>query len=404
MDSESLVPVCRARQIILTAAERRKLKQLAYSHTAGYQMVIRARIVRDAAHGYSNAKIAARQQVTVDTVRRWRGRYADEGLAGLADRRRSGRPPRFTPVQVAEVKAMACQLPAETGLPLSRWSCPDLAAQAIDRGITATISPSTIRRILTAEALKPWQHQSWIFIRDPNFAAKATRVLDLYSRTYQGIALGPDEYVISSDEKTSIQARCRCHPTLPPGAARTMRVNHEYDRGGALAYLAAYDVHRARVYSHCAPKTGIVPFMTLAEQVMTQEPYASAKRVFWVVDNGSSHRGQAAIDRLAKRFPNAVMVHTPVHASWVNQIEIYFSIVQRKVVTPNDFTSLDQVEDRLTAFEQRYNATARPFRWKFTRADLEDLLARIERHEQKEPNLQQPSGCDHQPAASTAAA
>jgi hypothetical protein len=398
------VPAPRARQITLTAAERRRLKALAYSHTAPYQQVIRVRIVRDAAHGYSNAKIARRQGVTIDTVRRWRDRYADEGLAGLADRRRSGRPPRFTPVQVAEVKALACQLPAETGLPLSRWSCPDLAGEVVDRGITPTISASTIRRILAADALKPWQYQSWIFIRDPNFATKATRVLDLYARIYDAVALGPDEYVISSDEKTSIQARCRCHPTLAPGAARAMRVNHEYDRGGALAYLAAYDVHRARVFGHCAAKTGIVPFMTLVEQVMTQEPYASAKRVFWVVDNGSSHRGQAAIDRLAKRFPNAVMVHTPVHASWLNQIEIFFSIVQRKVVTPNDFTSLDQVEDRLTAFERRYNATARPFRWKFTPADLEDLLTRIERHERKESNLQQHDDCDHQPAVLTPAA
>ena len=398
------MPACRARQITLTAAERHRLKALAYSHSTGYQQVIRARIVRDAARGYSNAKIAGRQQVTVDTVRRWRGRYADEGMPGLTDRPRSGRPPVFTPVQVAEVKAMACQLPAETGLPLSRFSGPDLADEIVARGIAWAISPSTVRRILAADALKPWQHQSWIFIRDPDFAAKATRVLDLYARTYDGIALGADEYVISSDEKTGIQARCRCHPTLAPGAARTMRVNHEYDRGGALAYLAAYDIHRARVFSHCSAKTGIVPFMTLVEQVMTHEPYASATRVFWIVDNGSSHRGQASIDRLAKRFPNAVMIHTPTHASWVNQIEIYFSIVQRKVVTPNDFTSLDQVEDRLTAFEQRYNATARPFRWKFTPADLEDLMARIERHEQKEQNLQQPAGCEHQPAALALAA
>jgi transposase len=398
------VPACHARQITLTAAERHRLKALAYSHSAGYQQVIRARIVRDAARGYSNAKIAGRQQVTVDTVRRWRGRYADEGLPGLTDRPRPGRPPVFTPVQVAEVKALACQLPAETALPLSRWSGPELADEIIARGIAWAISPSTVRRILAADTIKPWQHQSWIFIRDPDFAGKAARVLDLYARTYQGVPLGPDEFVISSDEKTSIQARCRCHPTLAPGVARTMRVNHEYERGGALAYLAAYDVHQARVFSHCSAKTGIVPFMTLVEQVMTQEPYASAKRVFWVVDNGSSHRGQASIDRLAKRFPNAVMVHTPVHASWLNQVEIYFSIIQRKVLTPNDFTSLDQVEDRLTAFERRYNATARPFRWKFTPADLEDLMARIERHEQKEQNLQQPPGCDHQPAALALAA
>ena len=129
--------------------------------------------------------------------------------------------------------------------------------------------------------------RSWIFIRDPNFQAKAARVLDLYARTFDGEPLGEDEYVISSDEKTSIQARCRCHPTLAPGQARAMRVeNHEYGRGGALAYLAAYDIHRAKVFGRCEPKTGIEPFMNLVTQVMTQEPYASAKRVYWVVDNG----------------------------------------------------------------------------------------------------------------------
>jgi len=163
-----------------------------------------------------------------------------------------------------------------------------------------------------------------------------------------------------------------------------MRVNHEYGRGGALAYLAAYDVHQAGVFGRCAPSTGIAPFMALVEQVMTTEPYASAKRVFWVVDNGSSHRGQAAIDRLAARFPNAVMVHTPKHASWLNQVEVFFSVVQRKVVSPNDFTDLAKVEQRLTDFEKRYNQTAKPFRWKFTRDDLHDLLTRIDQHEQQE--------------------
>ncbi|MCW2141220.1 DDE superfamily endonuclease [Actinoplanes cyaneus] len=400
----SRLPVLSARPIILTTAEQRRLDVLAHSHTAGYQQVIRARIVCDAARGDSNNVIAGRHRVSVDTVRRWRGRFADQGLPGLADRRRPGRPPRFTPVQVAEVKALACQLPAETEVPLAKWSAPELAATAVGRGIATSISASTIRRILADDTIKPWQHQSWIFIRDPQFAVKAARVLGLYARTFDGVPLGPDEYVISSDEKTSIQARCRCHPTLAPGVARMMRVNHEYQRKGALTYLAAYDVHQARVFSHRNAKTGIAPFMTLVEQVMTQEPYACAKRVFWVVDNGSSHRGQAAADRLTARFPNAVMIHTPVHASWTNQIEIYFSIVQRKVLTPNDFTSLDQVEDRITAFEQRYNATARPFRWKFTPADLEDLMARIERHEQKEQNLQQPASCDHQPAALALAA
>jgi len=267
-------------------------------------------------------------------------------------------------------------------VPLSLWSCPELAREAVDAGIVDALSASTVRRWLAADAIKPWQHRSWIFPRDPNFRARAARVLDLYAGVWEGRPLGPGEYVISSDEKTSIQARCRCHPTLPPGKARMMRINHDYNRGGALAYLAAYDVGRAQVFGQCAASTGIEPFMALAEHVMTQEPYASAKRVFWIVDNGSSHRGKAAIDRLANRFPNAVMVHTPVHASWLNQIEIYFSVVQRKVVSPNDFTDLTQVEQRLADFEHRYNATAQPFQWKFTPTDLDDLLARIDQHTQ----------------------
>ena len=164
--------------------------------------------------------------------------------------------------------------------------------------------------------------------------------------------------MISADEKTSIQARCRCHPTLPPGRARMMRVNHDYHRRGAVAYLAAYDVHRAKIHGRCEDTTGIVPFTTLVEQVMTQEPYTSAERVFWVVDNGSSHRGQKAIDRLAEQFPNAVMVHTPVHASWLNQVEIYFSIIQRKVLSPNDFNDLDDVDD--PARPASRSATTRP--------------------------------------------
>ena len=367
---------------------------MAYGHKTEHRLRVRAQVVLHAARGRSNSRIAHETGLHLDTVRTWRGRFAHGGLPALADRKRSGHPARFTPVQVAEAKALACQLPAETGVPLSRWSCPELAAELTARGVTDTISASTVRRWLHQDALKPWQYQSWIFIRDPDFRAKAQRVLDLYARTFEGVPLCEDDYVVSSDEKTSIQARCRCHPTLAPGQARAMRVNHEYGRGGALAYLAAYDVHRAKVFGRCEPKTGIVPFMNLVTQVMTTEPYASAKRVYWIVDNGSSHRGQKAIDRLSSTFPNTILIHTPVHASWTNQIEIFFSIVQRKVVSPSDFTDLIQVRERLPSFEDRYNATAQPFQWRFTTSDLDDLLARLGRQtldRQEESSAQQPS-------------
>ncbi len=344
---------------------------------------MRANIVQLAARGLSNASIGVRLDIKDDTVRKWRGRFAADGIEGLKDRTRSGRPPRFSPLQRAQVKAMACQLPATSGVLLSRWSCLDLAIEVASAGIAESMSASTVRRILKRDAIKPWQYRSWISMRDPNFAAKAARVLDLYQRRRANKPLAADEYVISSDEKTSIQARCRCHPTLPPGRARQMRVEHDYRRGGALAYFAAYDVHLGSVIGRCAPSTGIEQFEALVEQVMTVEPYASVKRVFWVVDNGSSHRGQAAIDRMAARWPNCVLVHTPVHASWLNQVEIFFSVVQRKVVSSNDFTDVAEVERRLADFEKRYNANATPFDWKFTADDLDELLARLDQHDER---------------------
>ena len=378
--------------VVLTKAQREELTELVRAGRTAQRLVLRARIVLLAADGRSNAGIAAAVASCVDTVRKWRHRWAvSPRLASLGDAQRCGRPPEFTAVQVAQVKALACTPPADAAVPISRWSCPELARQAVAGGICASLSAPTVRRWLSEDAIKPWQHQSWIFIRDPDFAAKAARVLDLYARCWGGMPLGTDEYVISADEKTSIQARCRCHPTLAPGRSRMMRLNHDYDRRGALAYLAAYDVHRGQVFGRCEDTTGITPFEALVDQVMTQEPYASATRVFWVVDNGSSHRGQAAIDRLAQRFPNTVMVHTPVHASWLNQVEIYFSVIQRKVVSPNNFTDLDEIEDRLTRFAARYNTAARPFRWKFTTADLSDLLQRLDQREQPAPLTQNPA-------------
>jgi transposase len=357
----------------------------ARSVRGAYRDRLRARIVLAAAAGKNNAAIAAEAGVCTDTVRKWRRRFAAGRLAGLKDAPRSGRPPVFTSAERAEAIALACALPAESGVPLSRWSCPELARELAAR-CKITISASTIRRWLAGDALKPWQHRSWISVRDPGFAVRAAGVLDLYAGIWDGEPLGSNDYVICADEKTSIQARCRCHPALPPGKARAMRIEHDYKRGGALAYLAAWDVHRAQVSGRCEDTTGIAPFSRLVEQVMTTEPYASADRVFWIVDNGSSHRGAASVRRMTKAWPNAHLIHLPVHASWLDQAEIYFSVIQRKVVNPNDFTDLRQIRDRLAAFETHYNAIARPFTWKFSRTDLSDLLHRIDAHEKTEPH------------------
>jgi hypothetical protein len=286
----------------------------------------------------------------------------------------------FPPLEQALVKAVACEAVHQSGLPLSRLSTADIAAQA-RKALGKAISPSTVWRILAADALKPWRYKYWIFPRDPHFAEKGGRVLDLYAGYWQGVPLGPKEYIISADEKTSIQARLRCHPSLPPAPGRAMRVEHEYERGGALQYLAAWDVRRGLVMGRCEPATGIEPFGRLVAQVMEQKPYRRAKRVFWIVDNGSSHRGNAAVRRLAQAYATLIVVHTPVHASWLNQVEIYFSLVQRKVLTPNDFASLAEVEQRLRLYEALSNSQPHPFEWKFTRGKLVELLNRLHAHE-----------------------
>src|ERR671914_815668 len=257
---------------------------------------------------------------------------------GAVDRR------LFPPHVRAEVIRLACERPVECEVPLARWSSSELA-------------------------------------RDPDFTAKAGRILDLYGRRWDGELLHPGDYVVCCDEKPSIQARHRKQATLPAaaGVKRGQRVEHEYERKGALCYLAAWDARRAKLFDRCAPKDGIAPFDELVEQFMSVEPYSKAQRVFVIVDNGSAHRGQRSIDRLQGAWPNLILVHTPVHASWLNQAEIYFSVAQRKALQPNNFPDLDTLEQTLLAFGRHYEQIAQPFEWKLTRQDLHRILERLDR-------------------------
>ena len=290
-------------------------------------------------------------------------------------------PEFFPPEVIMEVKALACELPATTGIPLSQWSSADIARQVRSAGLVATISDKTVWRWLSEDAIRPWQHRVWLFPRDPQFVSKASSILDLYERVWNGKRLKEDEFVLSADEKTSIQARQRRHKTLPANPGSLMKVEHEYKRCGAWVYIAAMDVHRARFFGRCERKSGIASFDRLVDQVMTAPPYNEARRVFWIVDNGSSHRGPKSVLRVKNKYPKLVLVHGPVHASWLNQIEIYFSILQRKTLTPNDFPSLQVLEQRILGFQKYYESIAKPFQWKFTRRDLQELLGKIGRAE-----------------------
>lgn len=287
--------------------------------------------------------------------------------------------PLFPPMDRAIVIATACQSVAETGEPLSRQSLADLTRR-VNRLLDDPMSKSTVWRTLDQDAIKPWQYEHWIFPRDPQFRKKASPILDLYANVWQGEPLGPKDFVLSCDEKTSIQARKRKHAGTAPKPSQRRRVEPEYKRGGALQYLAAWDVHRGIVTGRCEAKTGIVPFGRLVDQLLESATYASAERLFLIVDNGSSHRGRASIQRLKKRDKRIVLLHTPVHASWLNQVEVYFSLIQRKVLTPNDFANLDELRVRLRLYEELSNRSPKPFQWKFTREKLEKWLQRVKPH------------------------
>jgi hypothetical protein len=285
----------------------------------------------------------------------------------------------FPPLDQALIHAMACEVIAETEEPLSRQSLGDLVRRS-QTTLGKKISRSTVWRMLHEAAIKPWQYEHWLFPKDPQFAEKAGPILDLYAGHWEGQPLGPGDFVLSMDEKTSIQARGRSHEETPPQPKQTRRIESEYDRNGALQYLVAWDVHRGIVLGRCERKTGIKPFGLLVDQVLEQTTYEKANRLFLIVDNGSSHRGQPSVQRMRQRDTRIILLHTPIHASWLNQVEIYFSIIQRKVLTPNDFENLDAVRDRLELYEELSNRTPKPFRWKFSRQDLLDWLERASPH------------------------
>ena len=226
----------------------------------------RARLILYAAEGLQDKEIVVRVDCHPEVVGKWRRRFCEDGIEGLRDRPRAGRPRRFPPEQVAEVVAVACELPApSTAGRWGRFSRAELHRLVIERAICEA-SATTVWRWRHDAALKPWQQRSWIFPRDPAFAVKAGVVLDLYARRFDGELGHRGDFVICADEKSQLQALGRRHRTVPPGPGRPALVEFEYRRGGTLAYLAAWDVHHARLFDRVEAKTGIEPFGGLVEQ------------------------------------------------------------------------------------------------------------------------------------------
>jgi hypothetical protein len=270
------------------------------------------------------------------------------------------------------VVRLACDLPDQVGRSLSQWDCTELARQAERDGVVEQLSPQTVQRILAAQQLKPWRSHYWLHPRGPRdlaFIHQTRAVATLLTRP-----LAPHEAVCSLDEKTSLQPRPRRHPTRPARPGRPRQVEHEYRRAGALHLFTALNTRSGWVYGRTARRTRQIEYLALLEDLDRQVP-PTITVIHLLADNVSVHHGKAVQAWLAAH-PRFVAHFTPVHCSWMNPVEQWFSILQRKRLHQAAFADLAELAERLAQFIAEWNAVAHPFRW--TPKSFAKILAQAE--------------------------
>jgi transposase len=351
---------------------RRQVAHLVRRSTTPAGVARRARAVLLIADGACYTAAATCVGMSERYVRMWVRRFLEQGIRGLYDKPRPGRPPTFSPVVALHVVKMACERPDVQGRSLCQWDCAELARELVARGVVERISRETVRRILASHHLKPWRHHLWLSAkvpRDAAFVRQVEEIVDLYTRP-----LRPSEMVLCVDEKTSLQPRPRLSPLRPAQPGRPVRVEHEYKRAGALNLFAAFDTRTGHVTACTAPRKRQVEFITFLEQ-LDQEIPPSITRVHLVLDNVRMHSGTQVRAWLAAH-PRFVCHFPPVHCSWMNQVEQWFSILQRKRLRIADFADCAELAARLAAFVREWNEQAHPFQW--SRASAARVMAQCE--------------------------
>jgi transposase len=336
--------------LVLTAEDRAELERRLRAQTTPHRDRLRAEVVLLAADGVPGRQIAARVGLSAQSVSKWRIAFRDRGLDGLADAPRSGRPVVYGPTDRLVLMAkVTSELPEYT----SQWSHSELHEAMAEAGIP--ISASQIGRILAADDVRPHKVEGWLTRRDtPEFWEQAADVCGLY--------LSPPEnaVVLSIDEKTSIQAKSRKHPTTPVRAGRPARREFEYVRHGTASLLACLDVRTGEVTARDIARNDSAHFVAFLEEI--EEKTDEALAIHVVLDNGSSHTSKATRAWFAEH-PRFVVHHTPKHASWLNQVECFFSILTRKLLRRGEFSSREDLVAKMMAFIEHYSASAKPFRW-----------------------------------------
>ena len=350
-----------AQAIKLSREDRKSLELLTRRGTAEQRQVVRAQIALMCHAGASTTAIAEAVGVSVQTVSHWRSRLARKGVQGLQEVPRPGRPRRIGETQRLELLALACE-PAE----LQGRATPtldELVDRAVQRGVVKQISRSHLQRILQAGDLRPHRVRQWLHSPDPQFRQKVNEICALYRRAPKG------SVVLSIDEKTGIQAIERKHADREPQPGRARRREFEYIRHGTQALIAALDVHSGRVIGSCSDRRTQADLVAFMEQVALAHPKG---RVHIVWDNLNTHRAQAVWDDFNARHGNRFVFHfTPLHASWVNQIELLFGIYARRVLRHASHSSIAQLRERTEAFMAQRNQAPQPFKWTFAGFELQ---------------------------------
>ena len=350
-----------AQVVKLSKKDRNALEALLRQSTAPQRDVIRARIALMAAEGQTTAAIATSLGMSLPSVSKWRGRVASQGMAGLREVQRPGRPRRIGGAQRLQLLALACEPGEAQGR--ATPTLDELCERAVEQGVVEHISRSHLQRILQAGDVRPHRVRQWLHSPDPQFREKVNAICELYR------AAPKDSVVLSIDEKTGIQAIERKHADRAPRPGRARRREFEYLRHGTQALIAALDVHSGRVLGRCSDRRTQDDLVAFMEEVARAHPKGTV-HVIW--DNLNTHRAQAVWDDFNARHGERFEFHfTPLHASWVNQIELLFGLYAHRVLRHASHTTTQHLRQRTEAFLAQRNARPKPFRWTFAGFELQ---------------------------------
>lgn len=407
--------------LTLTDREKEELERLCRQHTASQHLVKRARIILLAAENKTTSFIAAHLQICANTVRKWTGRYTsnptrppmsessstqpDETMPSpirrLTDAPRSGRPDTFTAEQDCGIIALACEKPEDHGRPITHWTARELRDQAVQQGIVSNISVRHINRLLAGTDLQPHRSRYWLNAKpDPQKEEKIHNLCQVYHQAQDAASRG--ELTFSVDEMTGIQALERIAPDHPMQPGEPVRREFEYERHGTLSMLAGLNVASGNVKAICRPTRNESDFVDLVDSLVKTQPQAN--KVTIVLDNLNTHQSESLVRYVARDAAIAESIlgakgkdgvlksqesraqflsdtthrirfcYTPKHASWMNQIEIWFGILARKVIRRGNFSSLSGLQQKLEAFVEYFNRTmAKPFKWTYQGKPLQGL-------------------------------